>query len=187
MHAYRPQPGPQRTRVLYLFRTPSHIKIGRRALDDEIREALEHTHPDVSFDWNLLSRESAMLARSEPPQRDRPMRARRPAPQAPRERSAPAVVSDDRSVLGKVLGAEEAARLRRRYAELLQRIVRRSRTPEERDQLTARGQRLNPDDWVDESSIRAAVRTVEADWDAVTADLPARRRGRRGGRRRPDG
>ena len=71
MHAYRPLAGPQRTRVLYLFRTPSHVKFGRRALDDEAREALEHTHPDVSFDWTALDREAASIRTDVPRERDR--------------------------------------------------------------------------------------------------------------------
>jgi len=44
MHAYRPGQGSSRARVLYLFRSPANMKVGRRALDAEVTEALEHTH-----------------------------------------------------------------------------------------------------------------------------------------------
>jgi hypothetical protein len=185
MHAYRPVPGPQRTRVLYLFRSPSHIRFGRRALDEEAREALEHTHPDVSFDWTVLGRESAV--RPDPPrERDRYIRPRRQAPASPPAGPAP-VVLDDETPLGRVLGGEAAAGLRARYAELMQRITRRARTPEDRDRLLEQAQRLNPDEWSDEATVRAAAPGVDAAWDALVAELPARRRGRRGGRRRADG
>jgi hypothetical protein len=33
LHQYRPQQGPQRTRVLYVFRSPASLKMGRKALD----------------------------------------------------------------------------------------------------------------------------------------------------------
>jgi hypothetical protein len=94
------------------------------------------------------------------------------------------VVLDDQSMLGRALGAERAAQLRVQYGDLLQRIARRSRTPEDRDRLTQRAQRLNPDDWPDETEIRAHVDSIQAEWEALSAELPSRRRGRRGGRRR---
>ena len=58
MHGYRQGQGSGRTRVLYLFRSPAHIKIGRKVLDEEAREGLAHTHPDLSFDWTSLARET---------------------------------------------------------------------------------------------------------------------------------
>jgi hypothetical protein len=187
MHGYRPAHGPQRTRVLYLFRSPSHIKMGRRPLDEESREALAHTHPDLSFDWTILGRETENF-RSEEPRERAPSRSQRhqqaPRPKAPAAPALMPLTIDDQSMLGRTLGGETALRLRARYGELLQRIARRARTPEERDRLTDQAQRLNPDEWSDADAIRTHVTSVEAEWDAVAAELPARRRGRRGGRRR---
>jgi len=167
--------------------------MGRHPLDEEIREALEHTHPDVSFDWSALGRESMSVRSDETRDRDRDRHPRQdrqerrgPAPQG-RPAPAPApvpVILDDQSTLGRVLGAERAAELRTQYGDLLQRIARRSRTPEDRDRLTQRAQRLNPDDWPDETEIRAHADTIQAEWETVAAELPSRRRGRRGGRRR---
>ena len=54
MHAYRPAQGPHRTRILYVFRSPAGSRIGRDPLDGEVQEALEHTHPDLTFDWQAL-------------------------------------------------------------------------------------------------------------------------------------
>jgi hypothetical protein len=185
MHAYRGGQGPPRTRVLYLFRSPSNIKVGRHGLDPEVMEALEHTHPDLTFDWTGLLREPVprveVRERSER-WRGRPEPPSRPAPEAP----PPPIIMDDESPLGRTLGAPEAARLRARYNELLQRIARRSRTPEERDRLTERAVRLNPDDWQDAEAIRAALPAAQAEWEAILGELPQRRRGRRGGRSRPD-
>lgn len=186
MHVYRSGASAQRTRVLYLFRSPPNVRVGRRPLDQEVVEALEHTHPDLTFDWTNLLREPPP-PRPEP--RERPSRPNRPprAGAAVAPASAPPVQVDDQSLLGRVLGAEQAVRLRAKYQELLQRIARRATTPEQREQLTDRAGRLNPDEWTDESAVRTASRTVEQEWAAIAEELPQRRRGRRGGRHRAAG
>jgi hypothetical protein len=205
MHVYRPGQGTSRTRVLYLFRSPAHLKVGRQSLDAEVMEALEHTHPDLSFDWTGLVSERDRERGNDRGERhdryDRPERegrdrrdrqAPRPSPPprpvaAPQPPSAPAVVPEDDSLLGRTLGAEQVARLRLRYTEGLQRVQRRARTPEELDRLRARAERLNPEGWTDEASIRSQSQAAEAEWNAIMAELPSRRRGRRGGRNRGAG
>jgi hypothetical protein len=180
MHVYRSGSGPQRTRVLYLFRSPPNVRVGRRPLDPEVVEALEHTHPDLTFDWTTLLKE--------PPPQPQRIGPGRPQRQASVPASPPPVVQvDDQSLLGRVLGAGNAVRLRTKYQELLQRIARRATTPEQREQLTERAGRLNPDEWTDEGAVRAASRTVEQEWAAIAEELPQRRRGRRGGRHRAAG
>ena len=191
MHGYRPAQGPARSRVLYLFLSPSHIKVGREALDEEAREALEHTHPDLRFDWIALGRERDAMRAHQMRERDRDRdRNERPGPsrgagggQGERPRQPVKVVIEDHSTLGHALGAERAATLRTQYAELVQRIHRRARTPEEREQLLERAHRLNPDDWMDAGSIPAQAARFDADRQAIVGELPGRRRGRRGGRR----
>jgi hypothetical protein len=203
MHAYRPPNGPQRVRVLYLFRSPAHLKVGRQALDEEVVEALEHTHPDISFDWMALRKEPRVMQTERPERFDRPGRRspgeggwersgrgkdrRNERPLAPPRPPAEAPVVDDTTVLGRAVGASQAARLRQRYLEIGNRIARRARTPEDRDRLNAQLLRLNPDDWADEAAVRAGAGSIDAGWDAITAELPGRRRGRRGGRGRSDG
>jgi hypothetical protein len=187
LHAYRGSSGAQRGRVLYLFHSPSNLKLGRQALDAEVREALEHTHPDLVFDWPVLLRDSA-ASRVESRVHARP--ATRPArPDIPARRPEPPRRPDveDATPLGRVLGAETAARLRRSHRELLERINRRARTPEERDRLIADAARLNPDEWPDEAAMRSGAASFERDAAVVASALPSRRRGRRGGRRgRPE-
>jgi len=187
MHAYRSGQGPQRSRVLYVFRSPSNITVGRHALDEEVMEALEHTHPDLTFDWSALQREMGS-DRSEPRDRGawRAPSWRSESRPAPVQATQPPRV-EDQSPLGRALGAATAARLRAQYNDLLQRIARRARTPEDRDRLTERSLRLNPDEWADDAAIRAGAQSVEAEWNAIAAELPQRRRGRRGGRHRHEG
>jgi len=92
--------------------------------------------------------------------------------------------AEDFSLLGRTLGAQTAARIRARFSEVSQRIARRARTPEERDALLDRARPLNPDAWPDEASIREQAATIDSTLDGIAAELPSRRRGRRGGRHR---
>jgi hypothetical protein len=58
-HFYLVQPaarGKARPRVLYWFRTPPGVKIGRPPFDPEMRRALEAQYPDVAFDWEAIAR-----------------------------------------------------------------------------------------------------------------------------------
>jgi len=194
MHVARPASGPPRTRVLYVFRSPSNLAVGRQALDAEVMEALEHTHPDLSFDWNNMTHD-AVVTRAEPAP-SRPQRSPRPRPGSGDQRRtearpggppapAPAVEHvDDGSLLVATIGADEAARLRQRHHDLLHRIGRRARTPEDRSRLLDRAKTLNPDGWEDEGAIRSMAPSMAAECDRILAELPSRRRGRRGGRRR---
>jgi hypothetical protein len=47
--------GKTRARVLYWFRTPPGVKVGREPFDLEIRRALEAQNPNVVFDWRKIS------------------------------------------------------------------------------------------------------------------------------------
>ena len=58
-HFYLVQPttnrrGKVRTRILYWFRTPPNVKVGREPFDEALRRALEAQNPDVSFDWQKI-------------------------------------------------------------------------------------------------------------------------------------
>jgi hypothetical protein len=178
-------------RVLYLFRSPANLRVGRTALDGEVREALEHTHPDLNFDWNALTRD-AIVSRPEPgavraqkPPRRSPGQAGRSVGERPSPAPAPAPPEPaDLSPLAEVLGGAEAARLRQRHRDLMHRVGRRARTPEERARLLDRAEALRPDGWADEATIRARASEMDAECEAIARELPSRRRGRRGGRDR---
>jgi hypothetical protein len=201
LHVYRPAHGAPQTRVLYLFRSPAHLRVGRSALDDEAREGLEHTHPDLSFDWNALTKDSERVDRWERPRSPKPDGPRgrrgdrgetqpdtRPSRPARREEPRPSAspVSSDDSVLATVAGVEQARALRQRYLELRQRIGRRVTGEDDRARLLERLERLNPDGWPDESAVRTGLVSLKTEWDQLSASIPGRRRGRRGGRGRRD-
>jgi hypothetical protein len=58
-HFYLVQPtanrrGKVRSRVLYWFRTPPGIRVGREPFDEGVRRALEAQNPDITFDWPTI-------------------------------------------------------------------------------------------------------------------------------------
>lgn len=53
MHAARAR-GRKRSRVLYWFRTPPGVRVGRAALDEEAIRTIEASHPDIDFDWTAI-------------------------------------------------------------------------------------------------------------------------------------
>ena len=46
--------GKTRARVLYWFRTPPGVKVGREPFDAEVRQRLESQNPGVVFDWKKI-------------------------------------------------------------------------------------------------------------------------------------
>ena len=58
-HFYLVQPSNRRgksaSRVLYWFRTPPNVKVGREPFDEATRRTLEAQHPNVTFDWANLA------------------------------------------------------------------------------------------------------------------------------------
>lgn len=73
MHSERRR-GRNRTRVLYWFRTPPGVKVGRTALDDEALRRIERQNPDLEFDWPKI-----LKGGGSPPTEPRPpFESRRP-------------------------------------------------------------------------------------------------------------
>jgi hypothetical protein len=54
VHVTSGRRGKVRQRILYWFRTPPNVRIGRPPFDEEIMRALEAQYPDVTFDWEAL-------------------------------------------------------------------------------------------------------------------------------------
>jgi hypothetical protein len=52
-------------RVLYWFRTPPNLKVGREPFDEAVRRALEAQNPDIVFDWERLRETPVPLAQPE--------------------------------------------------------------------------------------------------------------------------
>lgn len=81
LHSSRRRNDKDRPTLLYWFRTPPHVKVGRAAFDETAIRALEDQHPGVEFDWPRI------LATRPPAEALEPERPRRPSP----SRAAPSV------------------------------------------------------------------------------------------------
>ena len=46
--------GKSRPRILYWYRTPPNVKVGRPPFDAAMRRAIEAQYPDVTFDWTKI-------------------------------------------------------------------------------------------------------------------------------------
>jgi len=78
MHAFRDH-GKAAPRVLYWFRTPPSVRVGRAALDEEAIRSIEESHPGLEFDWTRMLK--AAPAPETPAPRQRQRDRRRPVPQ----------------------------------------------------------------------------------------------------------
>jgi hypothetical protein len=54
VHTTTNRRGKVKPRVLYWFRTPPDIKVGRQPFDPAVRRALEAQNPDIAFDWRAI-------------------------------------------------------------------------------------------------------------------------------------
>jgi hypothetical protein len=80
------------------------------------------------------------------------------------------------------LGAEGLARLRARHAEVLARISEKPFEEAQREELRAKAERLNPDAWVTDAEVSAALEQYETVFEelrAVVGRHQSRRRRRR--------
>ena len=169
--------GKPRPRILYWFRTPPGVRVGRSALDPEAIKLIEEHNPDVEFDWTRI-------LKGEVPERrpkDRERQEERPAAPAPIQTPAvePVSIQTEPSVAEARLGTEGLARLRARHAELLARIAEGIPDPARKDELIAQAERLNPDTWVTGAEVSAGLESYEAIFESLRSAVGRRRKRRR--------
>lgn len=76
-------------RLLYWFRTPPNVRVGRLPLDETAIRAIEESNPELTFDWTKMLKVRAKAppapaaARSSPRRAGRGRAAGRPAPAPP--------------------------------------------------------------------------------------------------------
>ena len=78
--------GRSQPRILYWFRTPPGVRIGRSALDEDAIRLIEQHNPDVEFDWTRILKGQDAPAEARPPapqdRHGRPRRDFSPRPSA---------------------------------------------------------------------------------------------------------
>jgi hypothetical protein len=163
--------------------------VGRAPLDEHAISLIEEHHPDIRFDWNQILKGDD---EAPPPAEPRPPRDREPGRPArePRDSHARTVAeapAPDRAQAEPLspahaqLGSEGLGRLRARYAEVMAGISGRVTDPEQREQLKATAERLNPDTWVTAEEVRLGLDQYEPILESLR-DVVGRRRRRRRGR-----
>ena len=206
VHAQPRRRGKARSRILYWFRTPPGVKVGRAALDEEAIRLLEANHPDLEFDWTRILKgqapapaaergarapqpravqsrpesEAAAPRHETPPAEPRPDAMDADAGQEPveppAEPAAPTMPEEPTSAAHGRLGSDALGRLRARYAEMLARISERIPEPERQEQLKALAERLNPDGWVTDADVTSGLESYERTFDELRGPLGGRRK-----------
>jgi hypothetical protein len=147
----------QRSRILYMFRTPGGVRVGREALEADVLKQIEAQHPDIEFDWNAVFHNQQVIETATDPRRAR----KRPASEAVVEgapaQQAPAPRFTVPSAIEGATPDEQIAFLSQWYTAVRDKIPQRAQDPERQQALFALAERLNPAAWTDADEITAGL------------------------------
>ncbi len=183
----------QRSRILYVFRTPGGVRVGRDPFEPSVLREIEARHPDIAFEWKAIRENQQVI---EPPverrRRPRSDEAGASEPQAPKPTAvsaspAPAAepVERPKPIPGTIEGGtadEQLAFLAEWYPVVRERIEKRFGDPARRETLLALAERLNGSAWSDVDQITSGLQQAGEAFERLS-HIFARRRRR--GRRRP--
>jgi hypothetical protein len=193
MHWFR-EGSRQRSRVLYMFRTPGGVRVGRLPLDRDILRQIEAQHPEIEFDWNAV-RETQQVIEPAPDFRRR--RLRRDEGEVSTPQSAPPVAAPEEpppaarvaaptapslprlqvpSVIDGNSPDEQIAFLLKWHPLICERLALRTADPERRNALLALAERLNPVSWTDAEQITAGLQQASEALERLSRVMARRRR-----------
>ncbi|MSO84198.1 MAG: hypothetical protein EXQ53_13040 [Acidobacteria bacterium] len=204
IHWYR-EGARQRSRILYAFRTPGGVCVGREPLDPEVLRDIAAHHPGIAFDWKALIADRQVVDTAPEPRRLRKRRdgedegapgadaAAAPSPGAPAREdppspgvggAVPAAAAPGRPPIPSAIGGstadERLAFLALWYPIVRDRIPHRTSDPVRREALLALAERLNGSAWIDADQIGAGLQqAAEALERLARVFLRRRRRPRR--------
>ena len=187
MHLYR-EGHRQRSRILYVFRSPGGVRVGRGALEPEVLRELEAQYPDIAFDWKDVREHQQHIEMSPEPRRRKPPKreetvvaAAAPEVQAPEP--TPPSPSDPAPSAGAVPSVIEGATpddqivfLGRWYLLIRERIPRRTSDPVRQEALMALAERLNPATWTDADQIAIGLQQASEALERLSRVFSRRRR-----------
>jgi hypothetical protein len=192
MHLYR-EGHRQRSRILYVFRSPGSVRVGREALDPEVLREIEAHYPDIAFDWKDVRDHQQHIEISGEPRRRKPPKRDDVVATTPEEPppitvpALPAPAAAPNVVPPVVEGAtpdDQIAFLGRWYGIIRERIPRRTSDPLRQEALFALAERLNPAAWTDADQIAAGLQQASEALERLSRVFSRRRRRPR---RRSDG
>jgi hypothetical protein len=185
MHWYR-EGARQRSRILYVFRTPGGVRVGRESLEPDVLRDIEAQHPDIAFDWKAVFDNRQVVDTTPDPRRPRKRRrpddetAAAPAPDKPAPAKPHAAEAAPRPPIPSAIeGAtpdEQAAFLARWYPIVRERIPQRTSDPARREALLALAERMNPAAWTDADQIVAGLERAREALERLSRVFARRRR-----------
>jgi hypothetical protein len=176
----------QRSRILYVFRTPGGVRVGRAPLEPEVLRHIQTHHPEIVFDWKAVLETRQIIDAAPEPRR--PQTRRRPeeaaAPVSPAQaespQPAPHAGAPARPPLPAVIAGstpdERVAFLAHWYPIARDRVVQRMSDPVRRDALSALAERLNPAAWTDADEVTAGLQQASEALERLSRVLTRRRR-----------
>jgi hypothetical protein len=175
----------QRSRILYVFRTPPGVRVGRDPIDPEVVRELEARHPDIDFDWRALRENQQVVETSPEARRPRaPARGARrrdeehgakPAP-PPAPQPSPAPKPPVPASIEGSTHEMQLAFLAKWYADLHERVPHRTQDPVRLAALMALVERLNPAPWSTEEQITEGLQHASEALGRLSRVLSKRRR-----------
>jgi hypothetical protein len=192
MHLYRDGQR-QRSKILYVFRTPGGVRVGRDPLEPDVLRQIEAQYPDIVFNWALVRESQQLIETAAEPRRRRPRREEEtpvvasppsvpptasPAPPSGAAPSRPAIPS----LIEGATPDERIAFLSHWHPIIRERIPLRTSDPGRQEALNALADRLNPANWTDADEITAGLQQAAEALERLSHVFAKRRRR---GRRRP--
>lgn len=194
MHLYREGPR-QRSKILYVFRTPGGVRVGRDPLEPDVLRQIEAQYPDIAFNWAMVRESQQLIETSAEPRRRRPRREdEMPAavaspPPAAAPVAAPVAAASPAppriTIPAVIEGAtpdERIAFLSHWHPIIRERIPHRTSDPARQEALNALADRLNPANWTDADEITAGLQQAAEALERLSHVFAKRRRR---GKRRP--
>ena len=175
----------QRSRILYVFRTPGGVRVGREPFAPEVLHQIETEHPDIAFDWkSVFANQQIVESVVEPrrPRKRKPDTDQPEVPSAPKEEPQTAAPSTRPSFPSTLQGAtpdEQIAFLNELYPRIRERIPQRTSDPARLEALTTLADRLNPAAWTDADQIAEGLVAAAEALERLSHVFSRRRRRRR--------
>lgn len=190
IHWYR-EGQKQRSKVLFVFRSPSGVRVGRAPFESAVMREIEAQNPDISIAWDEVRASQQIVETSPEPRRRRP-RVEPPeaadveTPVEPPPAAASAASPQPRveTVPAAVVGAtsdEQISFLAHWYPLIKERLTNRASEPGRRDGLLALAERLNPAAWTDADELSEGLAGAAEALERLSHVLSRRRRSRRRG------
>jgi hypothetical protein len=192
MHLYRDGLR-QRSKILYMFRTPGGARVGRDPLEPDVLRQIESQYPDIQFNWVTVRESQQVIETSAEPRRRRPRREEETPPVASPPPVAPAppppvaaVAAAPRLAVPSVIEGETPDEritfLAHWHPIIRERIPHRTSDPARQEALSALADRLNPANWTDADEITAGLQQAAEALERLSHVFAKRRRR---GRRKP--